>query len=169
MPDLRCPRQVAVPMLLQRWRHVAFVHWVVDAALLRPHVPAGLELDLWKGAAWVGLTPFSTTCEVFSRFPLPGPRRFPETNLRTYVRASDGTDGILFFSLDVTNRANARLGRARRLPYFRTPAMEITRRGGRVRYEAERPPDGTGYALSLVPGADITQDDFDTYLTGRWS
>jgi uncharacterized protein YqjF (DUF2071 family) len=156
-------------MVVERWRHVTFMHWAVDAALLRPLVPAGLELDLWEGAAWVGLTPFSTTCEVLGRVSLPGRRRFPETNLRTYVRGSDGTDGILFLSLDVTNRANALLGRAMCLPYFRTPNMAVTTTGEGLRYQAERARDGTGYDISIIPGAGITQDDFDVYLTGRWS
>jgi uncharacterized protein YqjF (DUF2071 family) len=137
--------------------------------LLRPLVPAELELDLWDGAAWVGLTPFSTTCELFGRVPVPGPRRFPETNLRTYVRSSDGTDGILFLSLDVTNRANALLGRALRLPYFRTLTMAITPTSRGLRYQAERPQDGIGYDVSVVPGAVMLQSDFDVYLTGRWS
>src|SRR3954451_3670223 len=147
MASLECARRVAVPMVLQRWRDVTFAHWEVDPAWLQPVVPRGLELDLWEGAAWVGLTPFSTTCEVFGGVPLPGPRRFPETNLRTYVRGPDGHDGLLFLSLDVTNLANALLGRALRLPYFRTADMAVMRADGLLHYRATRGTDRVGYEI----------------------
>ena len=68
-------------------------------------VPEPLTVDTMDGVAWLTLTPFSTTCRLVGAVPVPGPRSFPETNLRTYVKAPDGTDGLFFLSLDVTNRA----------------------------------------------------------------
>jgi uncharacterized protein YqjF (DUF2071 family) len=56
-----------------------------------------------------------------------------------------------------------------RLPYFRTPIMAITPSSRGLRYKADRTRDVVGYDVSVVPGAAITQDDFDVYLTGRWS
>src|SRR5215217_1893640 len=104
-------------MVGQRWRRVAFVHWPFDADAIARLVPEPLEVDTFDGAAWVTLTPFSTTCQVFGKIPVPGPTRFPETNVRTYVRGPDGGDGLWFLSLEVTNRANFALGRSMGLPY----------------------------------------------------
>lgn len=88
----------------QTWEHLLFAHWAVDAERLRPLVPAGLELDLWEGQAWIAVTPFLLT-GLRTRLlpPVPGVSRFLETNVRTYVRRG-GRGGIYFFSLDATNR-----------------------------------------------------------------
>jgi uncharacterized protein YqjF (DUF2071 family) len=115
MGSLLPPRRV-LPLIRQSWRM-----WVralaVRAIPHPPLVPPHLQLDLCDGTAWVTLTPFTTPCELCSILPLPGPRQFPETNVRTYVRAAEGTDGLLFLSLDVPNRANVVCGRALGLPY----------------------------------------------------
>jgi uncharacterized protein len=88
----------------QTWEHLLFAHWTVDVERLRRLVPAGLELDLWEGQAWIAVTPFLLTglrARVLP--PMPGVARFLETNVRTYVRRG-GRAGIYFFSLDATNR-----------------------------------------------------------------
>src|SRR5262249_16207555 len=90
MATLPPPGPVRVPMVRQEWGDVAFVHWPFEPGAITPLVPSALEVDTFDGAAWVTLVPFSTTCEVFGVVPLPGPARFPETNVRTYVRGPDG-------------------------------------------------------------------------------
>lgn len=37
----------------QRWRELLFMHWAVPPEVMRPLLPAGMELDLWDGQAWV--------------------------------------------------------------------------------------------------------------------
>ena len=39
----------------QVWNHLLFAHWAVDPAVLRPLIPAGLEVDTFEGRAWVGV------------------------------------------------------------------------------------------------------------------
>jgi uncharacterized protein YqjF (DUF2071 family) len=78
----------------QTWEHLLFAHWRVEPSALARIVPAGLELDVFDGWAWIAITPFL----------LRGLRvRFLETNVRTYVRRG-GRTGIHFFSLDATSR-----------------------------------------------------------------
>lgn len=36
-----------------RWNHLAFLHWPVKATWLRPHVPSELELETYRGEAWL--------------------------------------------------------------------------------------------------------------------
>jgi uncharacterized protein YqjF (DUF2071 family) len=43
----------------QRWRHLAFVHWRVPVATLRPLVPGALAIDTFDGEAFVGIVPFT--------------------------------------------------------------------------------------------------------------
>src|SRR5436190_18564538 len=94
------PRIFRFPMMFQSWNNISFLHWQYHPDTLRSRLPAGLEIDLFGGQAWVSLTPF--TLENFRLCflpPLPWLSKFPETNMRTYVQGPAGP-GIWFFSLD---------------------------------------------------------------------
>ena len=101
------------------WLDLLFMHWPVDAEVLRPLVPPALGIDTFDGSAWLGVVPFRMT-GVRPHF-LPAVSRvsnFPEINLRTYVTAG-GRPGVWFFSLDAHSRLAVRLARATfHLPYF---------------------------------------------------
>lgn len=82
------------------WRNLLFAHWPIDPAILRPLVPAELEIDTFDGMAWIGLIPFQMTDTRFAGVPpFPGLSRFYECNVRTYVRCGPAS-GVWFFSLD---------------------------------------------------------------------
>ena len=164
------PRRVRLPMVSQQWRSVGFVHWPCAPHAIGPLVPEPLVVDTYDGAAWMSMTPFSTTCEVLGAVGVPGAPRFPETNVRTYVRGPDGRDGLLFLSLEVTNHANAFLGRLLGLPY-RVAAMEIDDSDANIyRYRGSRDasPRAT-YDIALRPTDVSACAPLDVFLTGRWS
>jgi uncharacterized protein len=125
-------------VMTQSWHDLLFAHWPVDARAMREKVPAGLELDLFDGQAWVGVVPFDMT-NVAPRFvpAIPGISAFPELNVRTYVTMG-GKPGVYFFSLDAESAVAVALARAMlRLPYF-TASMDVTRESGWVDYWSER-------------------------------
>jgi len=119
------------------WHDLLFMHWPVSADLLRPHIPAALELDFYEGAAWIGVVPFHMTGvrpEVAPRFLASG---FPEVNVRTYVRYQ-GRRGVWFFSLDAADRKA--VWAARRffhLPYH-FAEMSSAWSGNAVEYRSRR-------------------------------
>jgi uncharacterized protein YqjF (DUF2071 family) len=162
-------------MVRQEWRRVTFVHWPVAVADLAPAVPAPLTLDTLDGYAWLTVTPFSTTCEVLGTLPVPGPRSFPETNVRTYVRGPDGSDGLYFLSLDVTNRSNAAMGRLLGLPYHVGDMVieQPPEAPSRIRYAGSRRHTAgmACYDVTIEPLGDPKPpvDALDIFLTGRWS
>lgn len=126
------------------WDHLLFMHWPVAPEILRPHVPPGLEIETFDGAAWLGIVPFEMRATRLRLTPpIPGLSRFPELNVRTYVRPASGPDGdkpgVWFFSLDATNRPAVEGARfAFHLPYFRA-AMSIAHGDdGRVCYRHKR-------------------------------
>ena len=47
--------------LVQEWRNLTFMHWEVSVEKLQPHIPDGLEIDLFQGKAYVGTIPFVMT------------------------------------------------------------------------------------------------------------
>ncbi len=124
------------------WEHLAFLHWPVPAELLREQIPEGLELDLYEGHAWLGVVPFLMTGVGLRGFPnVPGTDRFPELNLRTYVKCK-GKAGVWFFSLDAGSRLAVRMARWRfHLPYY-DARMRIDS-GERIHYTSERVHRGT--------------------------
>jgi uncharacterized protein YqjF (DUF2071 family) len=160
------PSSARPTMVRQRWRAVTFLHWSVPPEALAPLVPAPLTLDTLEGRAWITLTSFSTTCEVLGRAPLPGPHRFPETNVRTYARGPDGRDGLWFLSLDVTHRGNVVLGRLLGLPYSHGAlAMDETD----LRYAGRRDGSPGRYHVQVASTGPLVAGALDVFLTGRWS
>lgn len=125
-------------VMTQTWRHLLFAHWPIAADVLRPLVPAALEIDRFDGVAWLGIVPFEMS-NVVPRGVRAIERlsTFPELNVRTYVQHR-GVPGVYFFSLDADNRlvvATAR--RFFHLPYFRADMTIATARGN-VRYHSRR-------------------------------
>jgi len=72
--------------LTAQWRHLAMQNYAVDPALLTPHLPDGVELDLWRGTAYVSVVGFMFLRTRVLGLPIPFHRNFPEVNLRFYVR-----------------------------------------------------------------------------------
>ncbi len=123
----------------QSWRDLLFAHWPVPAAILRPLVPPGLELQELEGTAWLGLVPFRMAGVMRRPWPdLPWVSAFPELNVRTYVEL-DGKPGVWFLSLDASNALA--VWAARRffhLPYYRAQ-MALTEDGRGFQYSSSRP------------------------------
>ncbi|MCB9706722.1 MAG: DUF2071 domain-containing protein [Myxococcales bacterium] len=125
-------------VMTMSWLDLLFAHWPVPAAALRAVVPASLELDLFEGEAWLGVVPFWMDNVGARGLPyLPGVKRFPELNVRTYVRAA-GKPGVFFFSLDATSAFAVAVARATfHLPYFRAKITTGWEEGW-VGYASER-------------------------------
>jgi len=125
-------------MLKMRWEDLLFLHWAVAPEIIRPHLPQSLELDTYDGQAWLGVVPFTMASTRFRCLPpMPTAHRFPECNLRTYVRCGDHA-GVWFFSLDAGSRLaveGARLGFG--LPYFAAD-MQSVRVGDQVKHRSRR-------------------------------
>jgi uncharacterized protein YqjF (DUF2071 family) len=120
------------------WLDLLFAHSPVDAEALAARLPGGLELDLRDGQAWLGIVPF-TMADVAPRGIPPFGRfsRFPEINVRTYVRHG-GLPGIYFLSLDAASRPTVEgARRVFHLPYFRA-RMASQALDGEIAYRSRR-------------------------------
>jgi uncharacterized protein YqjF (DUF2071 family) len=165
------PNRVKSPLMYQRWQDLTFLHWRYPAAALRQLVPSTLELDVFDGMAWVGITPFTITGLRLPYTPsLPWLSTFPETNLRTYVIDAQGHRGVWFFSLDAARLAavvGARLAYA--LPYY-WANMRADVDGVCASYTSTRQHAGNARNESHVHvGPPIAQpSDLDLFLTARF-
>ncbi|UNX55257.1 DUF2071 domain-containing protein [Georgenia sp. TF02-10] len=164
---------VRLPVNLQRWERLTFLHWRYDPAAVRPLLPPGLVVDTFDGAAWVGVTPFRMRGVRPPLLPaVPHLSSFPEVNVRTYVRTPAGVSGLWFLSLDCPRLPVVAGMRALGLPY--QPArMHIDRRDfddGWVSYRSARPGGRARMRATVRVGAEITAPTaLVNFLTGRWN
>ena len=103
------------PLLTAEWRHLAMLNFEVDPNVLRPLVPAGTELDDWRGRAFVSIVGFLFLNTRVFGVGIPFHRDFEEVNLRFYVRrkANDGwRRGVVFVKEIVPRVAIALTARA---------------------------------------------------------
>jgi uncharacterized protein YqjF (DUF2071 family) len=131
------------PWLLRMvWEDLLFEHWPIAPELLRPLIPAGLELETFDGSAWIAVVPFRMTgVRPRATPPLPWLSDFPELNVRTYVTAG-GKPGVWFFSLDADQPVA--VATARRLFHlnYRWAEMSCERAGEAIAYRSRRRRDG---------------------------
>jgi uncharacterized protein YqjF (DUF2071 family) len=132
--------------LRMTWLDLAFLHWPVPVAAIRPLVPLALDLDTFEGSAWVAVTPFEMRgVKVSGMLAVPTATNFPELNVRTYVRHGDRW-GVWFFSLDAASwlavtGARSVVG----LPYFHA-RMSSVQDGEWVVYDSRRTHGGAAPA-----------------------
>lgn len=126
------------PLLHQNWGKLLFMHWAIDAELLRPLIPSQLSIDTFDGKAWIGVVPF-TMWGIRASFlpPVPGTSAFHELNVRTYVHRN-GVPGVWFFSLDAVNSLAVWGARTfYHLPYFNAE-MSLEQEGKTINYSSKR-------------------------------
>ena len=86
--------------LTAEWRNLIMAQYAIDPTTLAPYLPRGVELDLHQNQCYVSLVAFLFTNVRVKHLPIPFHTRFPEVNLRFYVRRTlpDGTHkrGVVF-------------------------------------------------------------------------
>jgi uncharacterized protein YqjF (DUF2071 family) len=125
----------ARPFLTAAWRYLAMLNYEVPAALLRPLVPVGTELDRWSGITLASIVGFRFLDTRMLGIPVPGHRDFDEVNLRFYVRRRDETGGwrrgVVFVRELVPRRAVALVARwLYNEPYTAVPMRHELDMGG---------------------------------------
>lgn len=131
------------PFLTARWERLLNVTWRVPPALLAPHVPRGVALELEDGDAFASLVAFDFLDTRVLGVPWPGFRDFPELNLRCYV-ARGADRGVVFLREFVPQRLVAAIARLTYNEPYAAAAMRST---------CDRGPDGAvAWSLALTRG-----------------
>jgi len=131
--------------LTAEWRYLSMLNFRIDPAVLHPHVPAGTELDTWRGDALVSVVGFRFVDTRVLGWPIPFHRDFDEVNLRFYVRRlvhGEVRRAVTFIREVVPRRAIALVARlAYNEPYVtcrmrsHAPDVPVVADPGRVAYE----------------------------------
>jgi uncharacterized protein YqjF (DUF2071 family) len=96
--------------LTARWCNLILANYSVPEALLRPHLPPGVDLDTRDGLCWASLVGFQFLDTRVFGVGWPGYRNFPEWNLRFYVRHGERR-GVCFVREFVPHWMTATLAR----------------------------------------------------------
>jgi len=144
-------RTLSEPALLSMvWRDALFAHWDVSPDRIAETLPDRLTVDTHDGRAFLGVVPF-VMADISPR-GVPVGLRFGELNLRTYVRAEDGTRGIYFYNLDADDRLGVFFARTLfQLPYYRAE-IDVEREGRQVRFQSRRVGEGEPAAFDATYG-----------------
>jgi uncharacterized protein len=158
-------------IMKQVWHDLLFAHWPIHPDLVRRLVPAQLDLDTFDGRCWVGVVPFwMSGVRARGVPPLPALSRFPELNVRTYVRYKD-KPGVYFFSLDAANRTAVWAARTfYHLPYF-FALMSVVERNGSIHYSSVRsgiPAEFRATDWSTPPTRQPARGSLEHWLTERY-
>ena len=156
----------------QRWSHLVFVHWRVDAAEVAPLLPAGLRPDEFDGSSWVGLIPFVLDrATVFGSPPVPYFGDFVEVNVRLYAVDEHGRRGVVFVSLEASRLAAVLAARAIfGLPYVWSRTT-LERRGDTFEFGARRHLDrsATSRIVATRTATIVADDPLADFLSARWA
>ncbi len=138
------------------------LNFEIAPEVLAPFVPAGTELDVWQGVAYVSVVGFQFLHTRVRGWRIPWHANFDEANLRFYVRRCDGGEwrrGVVFVRELVPRRAIAWTARWMYNEPYRALAMrhEIRRRPDgspeTLRYEWRRAGRWEGLAVRTAPAA----------------
>src|SRR5712691_4388772 len=162
------------PIMHQSWGKLLFMHWRIDAKLLRRLIPEPLEIDIYDGSSWIAVTPF-TMWDIRALPPylpqVPGLSAMHELNVRTYVYL-DNIPGVWFFSLDCNSAAATLAARSfYYLPYYKAE-IELEAKQETVDYSLVRTDDPPAeFQASWKIGESLPQSQpgsLEFFLTERY-
>jgi uncharacterized protein len=156
-------RPAGSPVMEQNWNRILFLHWPVEAGLVRSLVPAELEIDTFDDSAWISITPFNLSgLRLYPMPPIPGISAFEELNVRTYVHYR-GKPGLYFLSLDASKLLPALSARIfYQLPYY-SADIDFTEVSGEYRFKSTRTlSPGTGFQAAWRRGVRLRAPDTES-------
>ena len=164
--------------LTAEWLNLVMLSYPVDPDVLTAHVPAGCELDTWRGQTLVSMVGFQFFRTRVLGLPIPFHCNFEEVNLRFYVRrkADDGwRRGVVFIKELVPRSAIAFVARhAYGENYEAYPmrhAVDTDRPSGEttVTYEWRRHDGWEGLSAQIAGPAALPADaSQETFITEHY-
>lgn len=159
-------------MFTQDWMQLTFIHWAVDPAVVAPFMPPGVRPDVFDGATYVALVPFSMErIGLFGAPAVPYFGTFLETNVRLYGVDEQGRRGVVFCSLEASRLLTVAVTRWTTGLNYLWARMQMERVGDRIEYVTHRRwpgPPGTASRVAVTIGGVIEPNPLEHFLTARW-
>jgi uncharacterized protein YqjF (DUF2071 family) len=87
--------------LSARWENLIMANYAINPEILKPYLPHGVELDVYKNETFLSLVGFMFKRTSLFGIPIPFLGTFEEVNLRFYVKRTDGDTikrGVVFIN-----------------------------------------------------------------------
>lgn len=150
----------------QEWNDAVFLHWRVNAEILRGFVPKELEIDSINGESWVSAVAFKMQ-RIRPRY-LPSFKPisdFDELNIRTYVKFN-GRSGVYFLSIEAGNPVSSKLAEViSELPYTYS---QMQRSGSSFTSSNDKKCDGISFRYEILEKRN-DKESIDAWLTERYA
>lgn len=156
-------------VMAQSWQKLLFAHYKVDINIIRPMIPSELEIDAYDGEVWISIVPFLMNyVHLRGLPPFPTTGKFPELNVRTYVKHGDKA-GVWFFSLDAASILAVTVARLTfNLPYYYAK-MSIETKQTKIRYKSHRKhPNASPAHFDALYEPTAPVQDYDSSSLDRW-
>ena len=128
--------------LSARWENLIMANYEVNADVLIPYLPKGVELDFYNNKTYVSLVGFMFKQTSLFKIPIPFLGTFEEINLRFYVKRVEGDSikrGVVFINETVPYKIVAWLAnRLYKEHYITIPTknlIEVANAAKKIRYE----------------------------------
>lgn len=153
-------------IIYQEWHEVLFLHWAVQPELLKQFVPDALQIQSFKGQAWVSLVVFRLK-NVRPRYlpPVPPISNVDEINIRTYVQFK-GKPGIYFLSMEMGKSLSNLLAKnLTGLPYRYSETKNTA-----TRYRSKNKEFGDELDVEYeIKSKILNKSELDKWLTERYA
>ena len=153
----------------QEWNDVLFLHWPVEADLVKALIPTSLELETFDGKAWISVVAF-TMQKIRPRFlPFFKPvSDFHEINVRTYV-TRDGKPGVYFLNIEGQKALSVFLSRTiSGLPYEQASMTRNIKEKLHSYLSFNRRKNFKMNAVYSLPERDYRKTPLDNFLAERY-
>lgn len=113
--------------LKARWENIVMINYEVDARILYPYLPYGVELDSFENKVFISLVGFKFLKSSIFGIPMPLFGSFDEVNLRFYVKRIERNElkrGVVFISEIVPNKIVALLANILYKEHYSTAKMQ---------------------------------------------
>jgi len=157
----------------QHWGELLFANYPIDVATLQAKLPKGMIVDTFDGMGWLSIVPFYLKMSFRGLPKSLWPIRFPELNVRTYVRVN-GHPAIYFFSLDCTDFVSVMAARTWFNLTYRTAKMQWHQGDSQIRISSTLscPAKEGSFSASYSRDGDpieVRPDSFENFIVSRWN
>ena len=128
--------------LSARWENLIMANYEVNADVLKPYLPKGVELDFYNNKTYVSLVGFMFKQTSLFKIPIPFLGTFEEINLRFYAKRVEGDTikrGVVFINETVPYKVVAWLAnRLYKEHYIAIPTknlIEVANAAKNIQYE----------------------------------
>lgn len=150
----------------QEWNKAIFLHWKVDASLIKPLLPKNIKLDTINEKTWISLVAFDmNNIGIKNIIKPPYISDFQEINIRVYT-IYNNKPSVYFLSMEGSKRSSCRV--LKTLSKF--PYRYSKMKRNEFNFESKNAALSDSFQIKYSLKSDsVEKDETDLWLTERYA